>query len=123
MIKTEQNSNYSNGKYISIQKLNSDIKIYGVKLKRSYLTEEILHDGFYVISSRVRVDFDVVCEDDEHFYENSTRNRHRKHTKTEHEPAPVHHKTYRYTWTLNTFDKLQFYLFHAIIIMLNRNLI
>lgn len=34
VIKTEQNSNYSNGKYISIQKLNSDIKIYGVKLKR-----------------------------------------------------------------------------------------
>lgn len=34
VIKTEQNSNYSNGKYISKQKLNSDIKIYGVKLKR-----------------------------------------------------------------------------------------
>lgn len=26
VIKTEQNSNYSNGKYICIQKLNNDIK-------------------------------------------------------------------------------------------------
>lgn len=53
--------------FICIQTLNSDIKIYGVKLYRQYLTEEILHDGFYVISSRVRVDCDVVYVDDVYF--------------------------------------------------------